>query len=126
MFSFILETFGGFHTDCLRLLTLITEAFLGFASARATFAFFNEFLHSLAVTIQKGNALAILSGIQKNTSRIADRPVQAALPIRDAYSVSHSRLYSVLMYNKIFTEEQPKEISNSKIATKKTKHPGNF
>ncbi len=84
MFSFILETFGGFHSDCLRLLTLITEAFLGFASARATFAFFNEFLHSLAVTIQKGNALAILGGLQKNNSRIADRLVRAALPVRDA------------------------------------------
>ena len=79
LFSFVVESFGALHTDCARLLLLITEAFLNFASARATREFAEEFVNSLSIAIQRGNALAILGGHQKN-SFISSR---AALRHRD-------------------------------------------
>lgn len=64
---FVVESFGGFHSDCFRLLQLIRSSFANFSSSRSTAEFHLEFLQSISVAIQRGNALALLKGCQLNS-----------------------------------------------------------
>ena len=79
LFAFVLESFGALHPDCMRLIMVIADAFLNFSSARATKEFLDEFVHSLSIAIQRGNAIAILGGLQKNSFNSS----RAALRHRD-------------------------------------------